>query len=794
MLANYLKVALRHLRRQKGYAFISLAGLAVGMGCAALILGYVRLEQSFDRFHENADRIVRIVQQQPGNSFMGSDRFAITPAPLGPALREEAPEVEAATTLSMSRSTLIVQGEQRFLEDGLWADDGFFDVFSFPLVHGDPLAALAQPDGVVLTETFAQAVFGETHPVGQPLQLSIGDSLGAYTVTGVTADVPVTSHLQFTFVRSIESSPRFSESSEEWGTSGWYTFATLRPAATREAFEQSLSSIFETYRENEEGETPPRIYAEPLTAIHLHSNNAFDVGGQGDVRLVALFSAIALVILLLACVNYTNLAIARSTQRAREVGMRKVSGASRVQIVAQNLTESVLTALVALGAGLLLARTALPLFASWMERDLSGIFNAPALLTLLAIAVAVGLVAGAYPAFVLTAMQPARVLKGQEVLPSGRIRLRSALVVGQYAAALVLVIGSLVIYQQLAFIQDRPLGFDREHVVTLSTRDLDADGLPAFKQEVARLPGVVGVTASSYLPTTIGASMTVEAWTGHPEGSGEGVEMYLTQADADFFGVYDMQVVAGRGFSPAFPADTAGAVVLNETAVAAFGWTPETAIGKTIEKGGESTVVGVVQDFHMHSMHLPIAPLMVQPAETWINYLSIRVRPEGLTATLEAIGQAWKATSAYPFEYAFLDERFDELYADDRRLGEGVITFTIVALFIACLGLFGLAAFTAERRTKEIGIRKALGASVADLVGLLSKDFFKLVAVAFVMAMPVAYLLMRRWLEGFTYRIELGPGLFLAAGVLAVAIALMSVVGQTLRAATTNPVKALRCE
>jgi putative ABC transport system permease protein len=457
----------------------------------------------------------------------------------------------------------------------------------------------------------------------------------------------------------------------------------------------------------------------------------------------------------------------------------------------------VLTALFALGLGLLLARLALPLFESWMDRDLGSFaFSAPALLTLVGVAVVVGLVAGAYPAFVLTAMQPARVLKGQEVLPAGRVRLRSVLVVGQYAAALVLVMGSLVIYRQLDFVQSRPLGFDRAHVVTMNLRDLDrARDLPAFKAEIARLPGVAGVTASTHLPTNVGSSRTLEVWEGHPEGSGEEIQIYQADVDADFFDVYDMRVVAGRAFSPDFPSDTAGAVVLNETAARTLGWTPETALGRTLTVDDEPVpVVGVVADFHMHAMHQPIAPLLMQPASTWLNDLSIRVRPESLPQVLAAAERSWATFSDYPFAYAFLDESFAQLYEADRKLGEGVLTFTVVALFIACLGLFGLAAYTAERRTKEVGIRKALGASVGSLVGLLSKDFLRLVVVSLVVATPLAYYAMSRWLEAFAYRIALGPGLFVTAGVLAVVIALLAVSGQALRSASTDPVKALRYE
>ncbi|MEM1041800.1 MAG: ABC transporter permease [Bacteroidota bacterium] len=804
MLRNYFLTALRAFRREKGYAFINVAGLAVGLACAALIFGYVRLEQSFDDFHERGDRTVRVVQQQPGSAFMGRDRFAVTPASLGRALREEAPEVEAAATLGSNPNTLLIAGEQRLIEDGLWTDGHFFEVFSFPLLRGDPQTALADPEGLVLTETLAQKLFGTADPLGEAMEVSFFDSLYTYTVTGIAADVPANSHLQFSYLRALGGSPDYRRNEDNWVNSGFYSYAVLRPDVTTAAFDERVGAIYGPREELDEGEEPTRLYAQPLGTIHLRSDLNFDPAEQGDARLVALFSAIALVILLLACVNYTNLAVARSAQRAREVGMRKVAGATRGQIMTQHLAESVLTALAALGLGLGLAWLALPLFESWMERDLGPVvFSAPSLFALAGLAVVVGLAAGLYPAVVLTGMQPTRVLKGLNLLPAGRLRLRSLLVVGQYASALVLVIGSLVIYRQLDFVQSRPLGFEREHIVALDARDLDADApdtgrsVWSFKQEVERLPGVVGVAASSHLPTTVGSQTILSSWTGR-EGSGDDFYIYQTQADSDFLELYDMALVAGRPFTSDVPTDTVVTVILNETAVRALGWTPADAVGRTLgnEYRGRDgyTVIGVVRDFHLHSMHRPIEPLMLVRSDAWIRHLAVRIRPERMPETLDAIGASWQTFSVYPFEYQFLDERFDRLYADERRLGEGVIAFTLVALFIACLGLFGLAAFTAQRRTKEVGIRKALGASVGSLVGLLSKDFLKLVLVSLVVAAPVAYLLMSRWLDAFAYRIELGPGLFLGAGVLAVAVALLAVSGQALRAASVDPVKALRYE
>ncbi len=712
-------------------------------------------------------------------------------------MRDQVPEAEAVTTFNTDEDVLLVADEQRVLEAGLWADAGFFDVFSFPLLHGDPATALADPAAVVLTESLARTLFGDADVVGRAVEIQLEDSLASYTITGVAADVPANSHLQFSFVRNLAGNPYYRNdiASDSWENSSFYTYAALRPGAAAETLERSVAALIGTHLEPDPDREPKRFYLEPLTDIHLHSHIGFDVGTNGDARLVTLFAAVAVLVLLLACVNYTNLAVARSAGRAREVGIRKAVGASRRQIVAQHLTESVVTALAAFGLGLLVAWLALPLFESWMDRDLSEtVFRPSSLGLLLLVTVGVGLVSGAYPAFVLTVLRPARVLKGEPTVPAGRVRLRSVLVVGQFASALILVIGSLVISRQLAYVHHRPLGFDRSHVVTFDAYGLHANAtVPALTDEIARLPGVLGVTASSSLPTNVTSSSTIDTWTGHPEGSGPEVLIYQTRVDAAFFDVYGMEVVAGRGFSEEFPADTLGATVLNETAARALGWTPAEAVGRTI--GSRSApVVGVVRDFHMHSMHQPIAPLKMERATAWINKISVRVRPEGLPATLAAVETLWRERSDYPFNYAFLDEEFAQLYAADEKLGEGILTFTVVALFIAGLGLFGLAAFTAQQRTKEVGVRKVLGASVASLVGLLSKDFLRLVVVAFVVAIPIAYVATNRWLEAFTYHIPLGPGLFAVAGGLAIGIALLAVSGQALRAATADPVRALRSE
>ncbi|MEO0559841.1 MAG: ABC transporter permease [Bacteroidota bacterium] len=789
MLKNYFKVALRSILKRPGTTAINVTGLGVGLACAILVLSYIQTERAYDRFHDNADRIYRVVKHEPNNVFQGVDRYGVTPAGMGPHLRNAA-GVETASTFSQ-RPSLLQRGEDGFVETGVLADPHFFDVFSFPLLRGDPATALDDPDAVVLTASMAEKLFGNADPIGQTVRF---DDRADYTVTGIAAEPPETSHFSFAFVRSILSDAYYQDNLGSWTSSSWSNYVVLEPGHEVAALEAHLVSLMEVHQPEAIGET--QYVMQPITAIHLGDPVNFGTGEPVDVRLLYLFGAIALVILLLACVNYTNLAVARSTLRAREVGVRKVLGGRPRQLAGQYLGESIVTAFLALGVGFGLAALARPAFALWLERDLvlGGPMGWPFFVVMLGGTLVVGILAGAYPAYVLARVRPSEALGSGEA-PLGRARLRALLVVGQYAAAIGLVIGSLVIYQQMAFIQSQPLGFDKEHVVGLRLRGVDVQQeLPGFRAALAEVPGVVRVSGATDLPTNIRASSTLAAWEGHPEVEGEEFPIYQVFVDHEFFEVYNMSLASGRSFRPT-PADSSGAFIVNETAANQLGWTTETAVGKTVQWGEQDVpVVGVVEDFHMHAMHLPIAPLLIGYAPNWVNQVSIRVASSDLPETLAGIEAAWAERSPYPFEVTFLDEEFDALYKAEAKLGQGIGYFTIIALFVACLGLFGLATHAAEQRTREIGIRKVLGASVAGLVGLMSRGFLKLVGLAFLIAAPVAYVSAARWLDGFAYRTDLGVGVFVLAGGLALVVALVTVGGHALRAALSDPVRALRSD
>ncbi|MDZ4699142.1 MAG: ABC transporter permease [Rhodothermales bacterium] len=790
MLKNYLKIALRTMRQQKLYSGLNILGLALGIGCFLLIASFIRYELSYDRFHPGADRVFRIVERQPNNVFMGSDMFAVTPAPLARTLEADFPQVAHATALS-SISVLIGIGDAHFFEQGIWADSSFFDVMPFPLERGDVSTVLRSPDGMAISATLAKRMFGEADPIGQVVEVQYWAGTLPLRVDAVVADVPDNAHFTFDFILPIMANSDYASSLAYWTNNSWYTYFRVREGADQDALQATMPDFVLRHVGAEEAGNYEYI-VEPMTDIHLHSDVNFDLGAPGDIRYVYLFGAIGIVILLLAGINYMNLAIARSIKRAKEVGLRQSIGAHRTQIIVQFISESVLMAFFALGLGVLLAWFSTPVFATLIDRPVMLAWEEPLLYPLLAILVlAVGLLSGSYPALYMSRLRPIQSLKGVLAGGTDRSVVQRGLIIFQYTASIVLIAGSLIIYRQLDYIQQKALGYTREHIVTVPIRDSalrqEADVLEAA---FGRHPDVVGVTAVSSLPTNIGSSNGVSSWEGR-EGD-RTLSVYQANVGYDFFEVFDIPIVAGRPFTPEFTSDSLEAVILNETAVAALGWTPDTAVGKRFMETGH--VVGVMKDFHLHSLHLPIAPMMVRMSGNWYNHLAIRISGNNIPASLAFITETMDGFTDYPVEYAFLDEVFDDLYTSERRLGQAFGYFTFLALLIASLGLFGLAAYASERRSKEIGIRKVLGASVADLVALLSREFLVLVIAALVIAIPVAYFGVRRWLDGFAYRVDLGADVFLIAGALAVVVALVAVAYQALRAALADPVRSLRYE
>ncbi|MCI0692162.1 ABC transporter permease [candidate division KSB1 bacterium] len=790
MLKNYLKIALRNLLKHKGYSFINVAGLAIGMACCILILLWVRDELSYDMFHPAAGRIYRVVQEQ---RFSGSvQQVAVVAAPVAPALANDFPEVEIAVRVR-PRTQLVSFGEKKFFGERIaYADSNVFKLFAFPLLFGDPETALATPRSVVLTASMAKKYFGGEDPMGKILKF---DNRFEYAVTGVMKDIPFNSHLR------AEAIATFSVFNDEpwidnWGVNLLWTYVRLKSGAAPQALDQKLPEFTKKYR-GEETLANISYYLQPLHDIHLRSRMVAEMGANGDAAYIYIFSAVGVFILLIAAINYMNLATARATQRMKEVGLRKVLGAYRLQLIRQFLGESLLLSFLALLCAVVVVEILLPAFNEFAEKNLALSYRTDALIltALLGVCVLVGVMAGSYPAFFLSAFQSVTVLKG--VLKSGpRAALfRQVLVVSQFGIAIILLVGTMVVFQQLSFVKSQHLGFNKEHLVAINVRDRSlANKTEMVKSELLKIPQVVSATATSNFIGRFFGQTTFQ-----PEGDDQNEwlmsELYV---DADFIKTMEMQIVAGRDFSRAITSDSTEGFIVNEAAVKTMGLkTSEEALSTRLERGEsrKGPILGVVKDFNFTSLHREIEPLVMIYDPKEILSITVGISPEEVAGTLASLEQTWNRLSpAWPFEYSFLDESLDALYRADVKVGQIFGSFAAIAVSIACLGLLGLAAFTAERRTKEIGIRKVLGASVSGVVALLSKEFLQLVLLANLIAWPVAYFAAKKWLEDFAYRVELGLTTFLLAAATALLIAFVTVSLQAIKAAMTNPIEALRYE
>ena len=793
MLKNYLKIALRNVNRHRGYAFINIFGLAVGLACCLLILVYVQDELSFDRFHEKADRIYRVEMEIPTRQ--ASQRWNEALLPLGPLMQGAFPEIEQVVRLSRQDIPLIQVGDTRSYEEAfIFAEPAFFEVFDFELRRGNP-AALARPYTVIVSESMAAKFFGTDEPVGQTLEVTSRWEQQAeeYEVVGVMADPPHNTLFQARILAS------FATQEAKAGNRIWRriaaTYVLLKPDH-RPADLMAKFAPFEKTHIHAHFTDGTTLDLMPLPRIHLYAHAANDTQRQGDIRYVYLFSVIALLILLIACINYMNLATARAARRAKEVGVRKVVGAHRLQLVYQFIGDSVLFTLIALVLALAFVQLLLPLFSDLMNRPLSLDLSAGWMLALLAaIGLLVGLVAGSYPAFLLSRFRPVQVLKGH-VRTKAWPALRKGLVVFQFIVTVALIACTLIIQRQMDYVQNTRLGFEKEQVVVITTRGrLDAEAA-TFKQVLEQHAAIRHVTLASHIPGharafTYIAPDGIEDYEGDPDVA---VPVDHLWVDHDYVSTLNLELVAGRDFSDAYPSDAAEAILINETAARNLGW--EDPIGKAIAfpQREPKRVVGVLRDFHSESMKHPIRPMVLELDPT-PTYIAAKLTPTDLPAVLAFMETTWdRFVPALPFEYSFLDEDFEAMYRAEQRLGALFGLFAGLAVFVACLGLFGLVAFIAEQRTKEIGIRKVCGATVSGIVILLSKDIARLVLVAVVVAAPLAYFAMRSWLQEFAYQIDLTPAVFLGAAALAFGIALLTVSYQAIKAARANPVEALRYE
>ncbi len=798
MLRNYFLVVIRNIKKHKTYSLINILGLAVGMACCILIAAYILAELGYDRYHEKADRIYRL---EAILTLGGKPHpIASTNFPPSLAMRNDFPEVINSVRFVPRRKVLVENENKKFYEERVYyAEETVFDIFTYPMIEGDPKTALVDANTIVISKDMADKYFGDADPVGKTLKLN---NETEFTVTGVIENVPANSHFVFDMLLSFQTFLEQRRSLvESWSSYfGSYGFVLLQEGSDYRQLEGKLHDWKEKYIGSSFRDAGAGVeyLLTPLTDIHLHSHKRHEVSANSDISYVYIFGAVALFILAMACINFMNLATARSATRAGEIGVRKVFGASRGQIAKQFFGESILFSFISMVIAIILVHLALPVFSSLSDRELTLSYTGmPWLLpTLAALALFVGLVAGSYPAIVLSGFKPVKVIKGYSRGGASGSGFRKALVVAQFAISIALIIGTGMIISQLSFMKNRELGFEKEHVVVIPIMDRSiVQSLDSIKEELRRQPGVISVAASSHVPGGIssGGSLVPE---GYPEGQSQ--MMNSQNIDDDYISTLGMEIVAGRNFMKEFPADSTESILVNEAAVKAIGW--DEPIGKWIYYAADPdrkkrTVVGVVRDFHYKSLHMEVEPLYISRDRGFFRSVFVRIEPRNVAETLASLENTWKRFDPdRPFEYSFLDESFDIQYRAEEKLQSIFFNFTLLAVFIACLGLFGLASFAAEQRTREIGIRKVLGASVSRIVFILSREFTVWVLTANLIAWPVAWYAMRRWLESFAYHTEIKWQMFLLSGAIALAVALATVSFQTAKAALANPVDSIRYE
>jgi len=800
MLRNYLKIALRNILRNKAFSFINISGLAIGMACCVFILLFVQDELTYDSYHEKADQIYRLIAL---NKSAGEERYlAPIGAPVAEIFDRTLPEVQKAVRIYRGNRVLVEYQDKRFFEERFfYGDPAVFDVFDFPILRGNPQMALSAPFEVVISETTAKKYFVDTDPVGKSI---IVDNNHSYNVTAVMKDVPSNSHFHFDFLASLETltSLRGERFMKHPGNMAFYTYLLLEENTEPKELERKMAEgVKRSY--GEKIAAMRTFLLQPLKSIHLQSRLEYEIEANSSISFIYIYSAIALCILLIAAFNFVNLSTARSTKRAREVGMRKVLGAFRYQLVKQFLGETILFSAISLLLSIILVRLFLPVFNSLTGKELplNFLVNPSVLLGFVGIVAVVGVLGGLYPAVFLSAFEPMRTLKGKLGTGGKSRSFRRFLVVAQFTISIVLIIGTFVIRNQLRYMRSQNLGFNKEQVVVIPMHDQNIrQAYEYIKTEFMNNPSVLSVAASSSVP---GKSVTNIAYRLEGLPDDEHFSMDTFFVDYDFLKTIGIEVAEGRGFSKEFGTDEESAFMLNEAAVRELNW--QSALNKqiiwpsdlrrmdAIVKKGQ--VVGVVKDFHVASLHESIGPVLLQVRPSSFRYISVRISPVNIPETLSFFREKWGQLSPiFPFEYTFLDEDFDKLYRADKKVGRIVGIFSMLAIIVACFGLFGLASFAAEQRTKEIGIRKVLGAPVSGIILLLSREFTKWVLVANILAWPIAYFSMTRWLQNFAYKMSLGPGIFVLSGFLAFAIALATVSYQSIKAAVANPVDSLRYE
>jgi len=811
MIKNYLKIAWRNLVRNKTFSLINIVGLAIGLACFIMIALYVADELSYDRHNEKVDRIYRV----NSDIVFGGNKLHLAVAcdPMGATLKKDYPQVEEFVRFYTSNgSKLVKKGNEYINEDRVvHADSTLFNVFTLPAIAGDTKTALNEPNTVVITASAAKKYFGSTDAVGKTIETNVHNST-LYKVTAVIKDIPRTSHFNFDFIFSMDNV------NYPWGnylSMNHQTYIVLKKGTDHKAFEKNFAQVIDKYvipqakefmnisstEEFEKAGNKLEFSLMPLADIHLYSDRTPELGVNGNIQYVYIFSVVALFVLLIACINFMNLSTARSSNRAKEVGIRKVLGTEKRSLVTQFLTESIIMAFIAL----IFAVCLVWLFISYFN-DISGknlamvdLLKPQYLAVLLILPFAVGGLAGSYPAFYLSSFRPIAVLKGKINAGFKRSNLRNVLVVSQFSISIILIVGTIIVYRQLNYIQNKKLGFNKDQLLTVNgTGALSSP--EAFKTEVSKMTGVKGAAFTGYLPVSGSARSDNTYSKESVMDSKNGLNMQTWIIDHDYINVMGMEMVRGRNFSREFGTDSSG-LIINETTARLLGY--ENPVGKKIYTYFQDQfsnrlvsydIIGVVKNFHFESLKETIGPLCFRLGNsTWST--SFKVNTSNIKSLIAGIETKWKAMApGMPFSYQFVDESFDNMYRDELRTGKLGLGLAVIAILIACLGLFGLAAYMAEQRTKEIGVRKVLGASVTNIVTMLSGNFLKLVVLSSLIAFPISWWAMNKWLEDFAFRINIGWWVFVAAGLSAVVIALATISFQAIKAAIVNPVQSLRTE
>ncbi|MEO9022014.1 MAG: ABC transporter permease [Ginsengibacter sp.] len=806
MIKNYFKTAFRNLMKHKTFSFINIAGLSIGIAVCFIIMMYVQNELSFDRFNKNADRIVRIVFKADING--GKIFEANVMPPVAQAMKNDYPEVQDATRLQVAGTPKITYKNKSFKDDKMaFVDPNFFNIFTLLLFEGDAKTALQQPNTVIISKAIAKKYFGDEDPIGKTLNFP-DDKNASFKVTGVIDKVPANSHFHFDLFASMLSLD--DAKSNSWMGSNYFTYLLLKKGTDYKKLASKLPGMVEKYMgpqiQQNMGISLKQFITkgnhlgfalQPLTSIHLYSHANYELSPAGNAMYVYIFGAIAIFMLLIACINFINLSTASASQRAKEVGVRKVIGSGKIQLIKQFLIESGLLVFIALLISSVLVKLALPVFNSISGQDLYFDFSLKIILAFIGLGLLVSFIAGLYPAFYLSSFKPIEVLKGKFTTGSKSFGLRSSLVVFQFFISVGLIIVTIVVWQQMKFIQNRNLGYNKEQLLTIPNSYALGKNEEVYKQELLNDPRVVNATVSSYKPAGPSSGSNALAYPlGHDN------EIMRTQeyhVDENYIPTFEMKMVNGRNFSKDFATDST-AMIINESAAKAFGWNDLTAVGQTVvrqnsNRGNDVSfhVIGVVKDFNFQSLHEPITPLLMTLDPDW--GLIFKVKTADIKGLVASMKSKWgQFNTGEPFKFTFMDDLYNKTYTAEQNTGTILNIFALLTIFVACLGLFGLVTFTAQQRTKEIGIRKVLGASVTSITKMLSKDFLKLVSIASLIAFPVGWWAMNKWLQSFAYRIHISWWIFFISGFVAILIALITVSFQAIKAALANPVESLRSE